>query len=81
MEKKIFPDYSSMDPIKKLTLGGIGSFLLMLMLPKSIKFFIRHGFAGIAKNIVVIFIAGLLSQKAVNWIVQNEPTPPQQPTE
>lgn len=81
MAKKFFPDYTSLDPLQKITLGGIGSFLLMLILPKSVKLFIRYGFAGIAKNIVILVIAGLVSQKLANWIVEYDATSSERPTE
>ena len=79
MLKKLFPNYSSMDPIKKITWGSLGSFLLVLILPKSTKFFIRYWFAGIAKNLVILVLAGLLSQKVANKIIEYDST--QRPTE
>ena len=81
MLKKFFPNPSSIDPVKKIAWGGLGSFLMMLMLPKSTKFFIRHWFAGIAKNMVILVIAGLLSQKVANKIIEHDFTPPKRPAE
>ena len=60
-------------PLKKLAMGGLGSFLLVLILPKSFRLFIRYGFAGLAKNMLYIVLAGLLTQKIADWLVKDAP--------
>ena len=70
MLKKFFPDYTAISAAKKAALGSLGSFLLVLLLPKSTKFFIQHWFAGIAKNLLIMVLAGLVSQKIANKIIE-----------
>ena len=71
MEKKKLFSKSSQEPLKKLLLGGLGSFLVVLILPKSFRLFTRYWFAGLAKNMLYIILAGLLTKKIADWLVKD----------
>jgi hypothetical protein len=54
-----------------MALAGIGSFLLVLLFPQGLKYFFRNWFAEIVRDIVVIALAGLISQKFAETLTQH----------
>ena len=58
--------------LEKLFLGGIGSFLLVLLFPNGVRYFFKNMFAGIVSGLVTIILAGLLTEKLFNKVSQNK---------
>ncbi len=46
--------------------GFFGAIFAFLLLPRTIKFFIKRFFFGIAGEVVAVLLAGLLTEKAVD---------------
>lgn len=65
--------------LEKVALGGIASFLLVVLFPHGIKYFFRNWFAEIVKSIVLISLAGLFTQKIADTVARNARTPQQPP--
>lgn len=60
------------DPIVKWLVGFFGAVFGFLLLPKTVKYFIRRFLLGIAGEIVAIIITGLLTEKAVDMIGKDD---------
>lgn len=58
--------------LEKIAIGGIGSFLLVLLFPRGVRYFFKNMFAEIVAAIVSIILAGLLTEKLFNKISQNK---------
>ena len=57
--------------LEKILLGGIGSFLLVVLFPHGIRYFFRNIFAELVSALVSIILAGLLTQKLADKISKN----------
>ncbi|MFK7845695.1 MAG: hypothetical protein AB8G77_10365 [Rhodothermales bacterium] len=64
----------SKNTLEKILFGGIGSFLLVLLFPKGVKYFFRNMFAEIVSAFVTIMLAGLLTQKLAEKITSDKTT-------
>ena len=61
------------DPEKTLAgvlAGGIGSFLMVLLFPQGVRYFFKHMFARLIRDLVIVVLAGLLTQKVAETIVR-----------
>ncbi len=58
--------------IEKILLGGIGSFLLVLIFPHGVRYFFKNMFAEIVRNIVVVMLTGLLTNKLFEKVSENK---------
>lgn len=61
--------------IKKQTLntiaaGGVGSFLMVLLFPQGVKYFFKNWFAQLVRDIVIVALSGLLTQKLAENITR-----------
>lgn len=73
MPKKHTLSKQSQKKLKKAAYGGLGSFIMVLLFPKSFKVFMRYFFADLAKNTLYIVLAGLLTNKIANWLIKDAP--------
>ena len=59
--------------------GGIGSFLMVLFFPRGIKYFFKNWFALLVRDIVVVSLTGLITQKLAD-IFSRHARPTQRPS-
>lgn len=57
-------------------LGFFGALFGFLLLPRALKFVARRFVLGVAGEIVAIVITGLLTEKAVDALSDNDEAPP-----
>ena len=72
---------SSSDPFVTWLFGFLGAFFGFMLLPRAIKFLVRKLILETLSEIVAIVIAGLLAEKAVEFISQHDDAPPQETKE
>ena len=65
----------SKNTLEKILLGGIGSFILVLLFPHGVKYFFRNMFAEMVQAIVTIVLTALITQKLAERITQSNKTP------
>ncbi len=58
--------------LTKWLVGFFGSVLAFLLLPKTIKFFIRRFVLGVIGEVVAVVIAGLLTEKAIDKVSNSD---------
>ena len=51
--------------------AGLASFLGVLLFPRGLKHFFKHGFAGLVRTIVVVALGGLLTQKFADILTRH----------
>lgn len=61
------------DGLISLLLGFFGVTAAFLLLPKTIKYVIRHFVAGIISEIVMVVLAGLLTEKLIDVVGSDVP--------
>jgi len=60
------------DPLVKWMLGFFGALFGFLLLPRALKTFFRRFVLGTLSEIVVILVAGLLTERAVDLLSKDE---------
>ena len=50
--------------------GGIGSFFMVLFFPKGVKYFFKNWFAFLVRDIVIVSLTGLITQKLADIFSQ-----------
>ena len=71
------PDNSNLppllrDPLAKWFLGFFGALFGFMLLPRALKVFLRRFVFGTLSEIVLIVLTGLLTEKAVDYIREEE---------
>ncbi len=66
------PRHALSDPIVKWLLGFFGAVFGFLLLPKTLKYFVRRFVLGTLGEVVVIVLTGLLTEKMVDWIGKDD---------
>ena len=79
MRKKRIRKASPDRTVAKIAAGGIGSFLMVLFFPQGVKYFFKHWFADLVRDIVVVTLAGLLTQKFAE-ILSRHASPTKRPS-
>ena len=60
------------DPLVQVLLGFFGTLFGILLLPRAIKLFVRKFVLGTFSEIVAIVVAGLLTEKAVDFLKKDD---------
>jgi len=68
------PNAAPNNGIVAVLLGFFGVTAVFLLLPKTIKFFLRKFVLGIISEIVAVVVMGLLSEKLVDMIGRDTPS-------
>ncbi len=58
--------------LEKILLGSIGSFLLVILFPKGVRFFFRNIFAEFVSTFVTVMLAGLFTQKLFEQVSKKD---------
>ena len=60
------------DPLVQVLLGFFGTLFGLLLLPRALKLFFRKLVLGTVSEIVAIVLAGLLTEKAADFLSKDE---------
>ena len=65
-------EHKSQYTLEKILLGSIGSFLLVILFPKGVRFFFRNIFAEFVSTFVTVMLAGLFTQKLFDQVSRKD---------